>query len=155
MYRVLALCVIFVWFCCISTDDQARNTTKTRNGCVSEFWTNRGKFNVCRTQLCFIFKFDQPFVFDNGKLKKEPSHPFLCRDRERLYRGLRALFFNVLDRVSLREDENAKPRVRDAYCIYSGGNSCSYDGEIRFLDAAVRAGGGSHVHRRWIPQLYA
>ncbi len=142
MHRVSALCVIFVWFCCISTKVQAQTVPKTRSACVSEFWTKPDKFAMCRTQLCFIFKFDQPFVFDNEKLEKESSHPFLCRDRERLYPGLRGLFFNVLDRVSLREDVNAKPRVRDAYCIYSGGDSCSYDGQIRFLDDTVRAGGG-------------
>lgn len=122
----------------ILATSQAQVVSRNRSGCVATFWTERKKFDKCRTHLCFIFKFDQPFVFDNEKLEKQPSHPFRCRARKRLYPGLDGLFFDVLDGVSLREDQKASPNVRDAYCIYSGSDSCTFDGEVQFLNEAAR-----------------
>lgn len=109
--------------------------------CVSTFRTDPKLFDEARKKITFVFKFDPPHINRNEKLTNEKSRPFPCRDRERLYPGLRGAFFDILDRVGTLEHEPAALPIRNALCVYAGDN-CTYDGTVRFVNSAFLVGAG-------------
>lgn len=112
------------------------------NTCVSSFWPNdtRWYFNECKTQLCFTFLVEEPYVNPSEKLSKTaPLKPFRCLDHAREYHGLDGLFFDILRGLSDNEEEGVRPSIRDALCVY-GGPTCTFDDEIRFVHDAVGVG---------------
>ena len=122
---------------------QAQSVPRNQSVCVASFWTDRHWFEVCRTELCFIFQFESPHVLPSKKLKAEKPRPFRCSSREQLYPGLNGVFFNVLNRVAGQEPEGARPSTRDAYCVYSGPD-CTFDDEVSFIGDAVAASGDNN-----------
>ena len=125
----------------VLTSVKAQITLYNKTRCVTSFWSDRKLFDVCRTELCFIFQFESPYVFPSKKLAIEKARPFRCSSRETLYPGLGGVFFDVLNEVSEREAESVRSSVGSAYCIYSGPH-CTFDDQVSFLDNAVAVGGG-------------
>ncbi len=128
----------------ILTTVQAQSVPRNGSICVASFWTDSHWFNVCRTQLCFLFQFEAPHILPSKKLKAENPRHFRCSSRK-LHPSRDGVFFDVLRHVADHEPEGAKSSIRDAYCIYSGPN-CTFDDEVSFLENTVAVSGDNNYN---------
>ena len=99
--------------------------------CLPSFKTHPERFNMCKTEICVIFRVEKPFVFlDPGMTSSDHERPFRCRLRKKAYPKLEGIFFNTLDSVDT---------LSDAWCMWAGPN-CPFDGLISFLRDTSEAG---------------
>ena len=104
-----------------------------RSSCVPSFHENRAFFDVCKTEVCFVFRSEKPFIIMDSTLTS--SEPFRCRDREKFYPMLSGIFFDILHEMS---------QLGSAWCTWSGPD-CTFDDLVMFVDQSDKAGGYNFV----------
>ena len=119
--RLFLFC--FLFSCCVAIPPR-----HIRSSCVPSFQENRTFFDVCKTEVCVVFRSEKPFIFLDSTLTS--SEPFRCRDRKNIYPLLRGGFFDILDEIS---------QMGSAWCIW-GGPDCTYDDLVMFVSQSARAG---------------
>lgn len=108
----------------------AHDSTK-RSDCLASFKKNRAQFEMCKTQICVLFRTEKPFVFLDPQMTSiEHEHPFSCRRRKQKYPDLSGIFFSILEEISPLED---------AMCVWVGPH-CTYDNLIGLIDETTNAG---------------
>ncbi len=119
------ICSLLALLVCCSAHVQPKRE------CLPRFKTHPEDFNMCKTEICVVFRVEKPFVFlDPGMTSSDHERLFRCRLRKKAYPELEGIFFNTLDNVDT---------LADAWCMWAGPN-CPFDGLITFLRDSAEAG---------------
>ena len=121
-YRICLLLVLLV--CCSAH-------VEPKLECLPSFKTHPERFEICKTEICIVFRTEKPFVFlDPRMTSTDQERPFRCRVRKKTYPRLKGIFFRTLDEMET---------LTDAWCMWAGPN-CPFDGLITFLHNTTEAG---------------
>eukprot|EP00171_Calliarthron_tuberculosum_P004361 IDg4361t1 len=106
-----------------------RNSSK----CVSSFWKNQSRFEICKKNPCFVFREEEPYVIMNSSMKAlSYEAPFPCHKHEKVWPGLSGAFFSIVKKL----------KGINAYCVW-GGADCVFDDMVWF----VRDVSKEHPHK--------
>lgn len=94
--------------------------------CLSRLQTSPEEFEVCKTEICWMFCSEIPFVVVPELMERMNNQtPFLCKDAAATFNGLRGIFFQILGQMK---------GMDSSYCVYAG-NQCKFN---NLLELAAR-----------------
>ncbi len=106
----------------ISTSTTQKNHTSAK--CLNRFNTHPGDFKECKTNVCFIFLREEPFVMLDKRMTSD-AHAVLfpCRTPRSKFPQLHGAAFSVMQMTD----------ARNALCVW-GGPRCLFNDMVDFID---------------------
>ncbi|CAN8075781.1 unnamed protein product [Agarophyton chilense] len=94
------------------------------------------RFDVCKSSVCFILKWETPMLQFNRSLTVESADvkyrlPFRCGESSKWHPSLTGMAIEILLKTSAREE----------YCVWAGDpNECTWNGLVEYTDAMADRG---------------
>lgn len=118
--------------CAAHNPSVALQSLSGANNCLSTLTSQPSRFELCKTNICYLFIIEEPFIFldknvfdDSPQAASQYQVPFRCGQPGSLHPSVRGIAFDLHMNTSSRE----------SYCVWAGHpNQCSFNALVEFTD---------------------